>query len=198
MQTDFLKFKEQETLPQSTPWRHWQFDGFFPPSEFKRFQQRLCSVENGFKKRADDEADINYMFLPDLDLARFFIGADFCGFLEGLTGESLEIHSEGLVQLRRMDSSSPAFPNHIDSQDQRSLVCLLYLSPDWQPGRGGELCLNSTEELGPESFSKVIAPQENRLILFFSDDTHWHSVRAVKDWTRYTIVSEWIVQGVES
>ena len=195
MDTTFLRTKKDEALCRIHPWQYWQIDNFMPNHDFSSFQKKLCSQSDGFFKRKDDEADINYKFLPDLKLAKFFLSDDFKDFLEAITMQRLNIHDGGLVQLRKMDSLSPAFPIHIDSQDERSLVCLYYISPDWQNGCGGELCLYKHEETDPTAVpDQLIAPIANRMVLFFSDDTHWHSVNSVHDWTRYCVVSEWIVE----
>lgn len=194
MSPEFLSEKQYQAICHESPWKHWQIDNFLPSEYFSSFQKKLCSFQGDFLKREDDEADINYLFLPDLTLAKFFIGDDFKTFLEKITEETLGIHEGGLVQLRKMDASSPAFPIHIDSQDERSLVCLYYISPNWHPGHGGELCLYKTEDSESEV---IIPPIANRMVLFFSDDTHWHSVNKVSDWTRYCIVSEWIVKEEE-
>jgi hypothetical protein len=194
MDTTFLYNIKDQVISENQPWKHWQIDNFLPTQVFARFQETLCSTKNKFFKREDDEADINYMFLPDLQLAKFFLDDDFKSFLEEITGAVLSVHQGGLVQLRKMDPSSPAFPIHIDSQDERSLVCLYYVSPGWQKGCGGELCLYQKEETSVEvAPDQLIAPIANRMVLFFSDDTHWHSVRKVHDWNRYCVVSEWIV-----
>jgi Rps23 Pro-64 3,4-dihydroxylase Tpa1-like proline 4-hydroxylase len=155
----------------------------------------MLSKEYCFLQRDDDEAQINYIFLPDVNLASFFLSEAFNEFLEEVTGQSLSIYQESLVQLRKMTPASPEFPIHIDSQDKRSLVCLFYISEDWRQGCGGELCLFEREDQNSKKLpDQIISPMANRMVLFFSDDNHWHSVNKVHAWTRYCVVSEWIVE----
>lgn len=196
MDCSFLNKKLSESQRCEYPWTHWQIDNFLPKAIFEKTQKSLCFPQGEFRKRPDDEADINYMFVPDLELAKFFLDDDFKKFLEALTGEQLSIHENSLVQLRKMDANSPSFPIHIDSQDERSLVCLLYVSPEWQSGFGGELCLFTEEQPSPHCPpKKTIAPIANRMVLFFSDDTHWHGVNKVSNWIRYSVISEWICES---
>ena len=191
MDTQFLKNIDIESSRKSQPWTYWQLDQFLPVNEFKNFQSELCSVQSNFLKREDDEADINFMFLPNLELAKFFLSSDFRSFLESMVQKKLTIYKKSLVQLRLMTPNSPEFPIHIDSQNEKSLVCLFYLSPDWEPGKGGELCLYNEEQAN--SLAATIAPTENRMVAFHSEDRHWHSVKKVSDWNRYSIVTEWII-----
>gem|GEM_PF-3778107 len=96
--------------------------------------------------------------------------------------------------MRLMTPDSPAFVPHVDEQDEKSLVCIFYLS-DWTLGKGGELNLLKDKESDPNGpTSKIIEPKANRMVLFFSEDTHWHSVNRTQNWYRYSIISEWIVE----
>lgn len=183
-------------MENSYPWKHFVFNDFLPANDLVRIQQSLKNHRDGFLIEDDDELEINYKFLPDLSLAKYFLSADFRDFLEKTTGLSLTLNPTSLVQLRMMTPQSPYFPSHVDSQDVKSLVCLLYLSPDWTPANGGELVLHAQKDsdpLGP--YSKVIEPLANRLVLFCSEDHHWHSVNKVQDWIRYSIIMEWFISG---
>lgn len=192
MNTQFLQQKNQNYKFQ-TPWEHYIIDDFLPKDAFVNFQKLLCETKQGFRKRESDPFDLNFMFLPDLDLAKFFIGSEFQKFLQKQTGTNLEIYDRGLVQLRLMTPDSPEMPPHVDNQNERSLVCIWYVS-DWQKGFGGELNLLIDEQAEPMSAAcKQIIPKANRLVLFFSDDKNWHSVNRVRDWNRYSVISEWLV-----
>lgn len=192
METNFLETIHVQN--HNHPWSHFQVDNFLPDSCFQDMQKKLCSITDGYHKRDHDIFDLNFMFLPDLSLARLFLSPQFRGFLERSTGAKLQIYEKSLVQLRLMTPSSPAFAPHVDDQDERSLVCLWYLSPEWQMGCGGELTLLKTETTCPTSDdAKIITPLENRMVFFFSEDTHWHSVNKVQNWNRYSVISEWIV-----
>jgi Rps23 Pro-64 3,4-dihydroxylase Tpa1-like proline 4-hydroxylase len=194
MNSSFL-IQKNENYRQVTPWTHYVIDNFLPQKMFNKIQKSLCAVSDGYKKRDNDLFDLNYMFLPDLNLAKLFLSADFKTFLESVTGEKLEIYEGSLVQLRLMTPNSPAMPPHVDDQDQRSLVCLWYLA-DWVRESGGELnLLKSESSLATDPSSKIIEPVANRMVLFFSDDTNWHSVNKVHNWNRYSVISEWLVKG---
>jgi len=192
MNTSFLNLKN-EKYRHEAPWEHYVIDNFFSLGDFKKIQKSLCTVKEGYQKRDNDVFDLNFMLVPDFNLLRFFLSGEFQQFLEILTQSQLELYEKGLVQLRLMTPESPAFKPHVDDQDERSLVCLFYLSPDWEPKKGGELILHKNEKAEPDE-SKVLSPMPNRMVLFFSDDTNWHSVNRVYDWNRYSIISEWIVK----
>jgi hypothetical protein len=194
MNSNFL-IQKNESYQQVRPWTHYVIDNFLPQKAFKKIQKSLCEVSHGYKKRDNDLFDLNFMFLPDLSLAKFFLSTDFKTFLEGVTNEKLEIYEGGLVQLRLMTPQSPAMPPHVDDQNQRSLVCLWYLA-DWTEGLGGELNLLESEgSLVTDPSSKIIDPIANRMVLFFSDKSNWHSVNKVHNWNRYSVISEWLVKG---
>ncbi|WP_413575674.1 2OG-Fe(II) oxygenase [Bdellovibrio sp. HCB290] len=176
------------------PWPHFIFDNFLPDESLKRLQSLLPEHQNDFRQDDDDDMEIRYKFLPDLDLAKYFLGSEFRAFLEKTTGLSLKLNEKSLVQLRVMTPDSPAMPAHVDNQDQKSLVCILYVSPDWKEEYGGEICLLKEKSKGPlSSTSKVIAPITNRMVLFCSEDSHWHSVKKVNQWLRYSIIMEWLI-----
>ncbi|UYL09009.1 2OG-Fe(II) oxygenase [Bdellovibrio sp. SKB1291214] len=177
-----------------TPWPHFIFDDFLPDESLKRLQAILPEHQNGFRQDDDDDMEIRYKFLPDLPLAKYFLGPEFKAFLQTTTGLSLRINEKSLVQLRVMTPDSPPMPAHVDNQEQKSLVCLLYVSPDWKEEYGGELCLlENKSALEQSSSSKLIAPLSNRMVLFCSEDSYWHSVKQVNHWLRYSIIMEWII-----
>lgn len=181
-------------MQYSRPWPHFVFDNFLSKESIQKLQALLHHSENNFHQDEDDEMKINYKFLPDLELAKYFLGPEFKTFLEKVTGFSLHLNQKSLVQLRMMTAESPAMPPHVDNQDEKSLVCILYVSPDWEEKYGGELCLMTDKIESPLSKkSKIIAPISNRMVLFLSEDSHWHSVMPVKNWIRYSIIMEWII-----
>lgn len=194
METQFLN--QIEVQEHHHPWRYFQVDDFLPSSQFKDIQRRLCKVKDGYQKREDDIFDLNFMFLPDMSLAKMFLSEDFQKFLEVSTQSRLSIYEKSLVQLRLMTPNSPAFEPHVDDQDEKSLVCIWYLSPNWSPGHGGELNILKNAHTPLDSGdARVIAPLANRMVFFFSEDTHWHSVNKVNNWNRYSVISEWIVKN---
>jgi len=190
-----LSVKSEQIKKFNQPWDHYIIDNFLPRNQFAKMQQDVCEAQHRFSKIENDPFDLNYMFLPQLDLAKFFLRSEFREFLEKITGNKLEIYQKGLVQLRLMTPSSPPMTPHVDDQAELSLVCLWYLS-NWSENKGGELNLLKSEcSLPSDVSSKVIEPKANRMVLFFSKDTHWHSVNKVKLGNRYSVISEWIVKG---
>lgn len=177
-----------------TPWHHIILDDFLPSSDLERIQSMLPNHRNGFLMEEEDIQEIKYKFLPDLQLAKHLMSEEFKLKLQNLSGLNLKLNQKSLVQLRLMTPDSPAFPIHIDSQDEDSLICILYLSPNWEKECGGELLLHLDKESQADSAeSKAVEPIENRMIIFRSKDNHWHSVNRVQNWLRYTVIMEWLV-----
>ena len=191
---DYSFLKNKSANEASTPWQHFIIDNFLPDKEFKSIQDCLCSVKSGFSQLDDDSFEVNYMFVPNLEIANFFLSDEFNTFLEKTVKGKLAITETGLVQLRMMNGDSPAMPAHVDSADKRSLVCLYYLSPNWTNSCGGELLLHHSEAQIDRKESLVIEPQANRMVMFYTDENNWHSVTKVHDWNRFSILTEWIVQ----
>jgi hypothetical protein len=178
----------------SLPWEHFIIESFLERSTFERIQRDLLRQPPSFKTLPEDPEEIQFTALPNLELTRLLLSGDFKLFLENLVGEKLRIYEKGALQLRRMTELSPEFPPHVDFIDERALIMLFYLSPGWSPQKGGQLLLMESEQAHPEqSSTRWIAPQENRMVLFFNDNHHWHSVRRVHDWNRYMVMAEWIV-----
>lgn len=180
-------------LLRRDPWPHWVIDGFLDPRWLRRCTAELLASNPTFQIQPGDAEAVQYALLEHLPLAQVFYSPAFHALLQALTGLPLRLNDDNWVQLRRMDASSPRFPPHVDDLERRSLIAVFYLSPGWRRGCGGELCLHSGLDAPP---TRRVAPLENRLLLFFSDAHCWHSIRAVHGWERYTILSEWLVQGI--
>ncbi|HEX7676389.1 MAG TPA: 2OG-Fe(II) oxygenase [Bdellovibrio sp.] len=176
----------------SAPWSHFVLDNLFDLKTFSAIQKQLVLTSNNFKISEEDPEQIQYQSLPDLNLAEKFLSQEFKSLLEKISGHSLEIYKKGALQLRRMTPESPEFPPHFDYIDHRTLVMLYYLSPSWNSQKGGELLLHKEQNSHWDSVdTKWVAPLENRLVLFFCDETNWHSVRKVSNWNRFLIFAEW-------
>lgn len=91
MDSEFLQETLSRVKSKKYPWSYWLVDDFFPKEVFLELQKNLCSPVGEFRKRPDDEADINYMFVPDINLAKLFLSDEF-KFLEDVTGFDLSIH----------------------------------------------------------------------------------------------------------
>lgn len=176
------------------PWPHYVCDDFLERSHFSRIQKHILETDYKFRILEDDPQELQHAALAEISAMTHFLSPEFRNRLETLAGCKFTLRKSGAIQLRRMTPASPAFPCHNDATDERSLVMLYYVSPDWRPNCGGELVLHSSEtSTEDDSTSKWVAPLENRAVLFFSEKTNWHSVRPVCGWTRYLILAEWLV-----
>jgi hypothetical protein len=102
------------------------------------------------------------------------------------------LNKENLIQLRRMNDETPAFPLHHDYvANEDNIVMFLYLSPGWNPARGG--CLNLFEDTELTLPAQKIEPIENRLVAFRTKENHWHSVEKVHTWERLSALAVWNV-----
>ncbi|MBN8721879.1 MAG: 2OG-Fe(II) oxygenase [Acidobacteria bacterium] len=190
---DLLINSELSTIKKDFPWTHFILDNFIETTSFKQFQKAIFSKQHTFSIQENDPHQIQFAVLEYIPLAKIFYSVEFKSILETLSNTKLTINTKNYVQLRHMDPDSPEFPPHIDDMGFRSVVTIYYLSPDWKEDFGGQLCLHKNK-IGDEDQTVFINPIENRLVIFFSDDTNWHSIKKVYDWERYTILSEWLVK----
>lgn len=182
-------------LEFANPWQHFVLDDLFDSPDFHNIQRNTLQTDSDFKIQQEDPEQIQYQALPDMILARTLLSTEFTNLIQKITQTKLTLFQKGSLQLRRMTPSSPPFPPHHDFISERTLVMLYYLSPNWSPDRGGRLFLHKDEASSrdPNSFSHYIAPKENRMVLFFNDCHHWHSVEPVSNWQRYLVFAEWLV-----
>lgn len=190
---DLLINLELSRIKKDIPWTHFILDNFIEEASFKQFQQAILSKQHTFSIQETDPNQVQFAVLEYLPLAKVFYSIEFKSILETLSNTKLAINTRNYVQLRHMDPGSPEFPPHIDDMGVRSVVTIYYLSPDWKEDFGGQLCLHKSK-IGDENQTVFINPIENRLVIFFSDDTNWHSIKKVYNWERYTILSEWLVK----
>ena len=177
----------------SYPWQHYVVDDLFDSNILKNIQRKIFNQKIEFKTLPEDPEEIQFAIFPDMDLARYILSAEFKSYLENICGEHLSLYAQGALQLRRMTSLSPEFPAHVDFIKEKTLVMLIYLSPNWESHKGGELILQPSEDSKIEE-CKIIHPVENRMVLFMNDPEYWHSDRKVYDWERYLVMAEWVVQ----
>ncbi len=187
-------FLKKNSFSYEMPWQHFILDNVLTLRDFTQTQERLLTTPYDFKIGSEDPEQIQFRALPDMALAETILSEEFQNLLETISGAELSIYKTGALQLRRMTPDSPAFPPHFDYIDHRTLVMLYYLGRDWTPENGGELLLHQKEDSNPVgSESKWISPLANRMVLFFCDETNWHSVRQVINWNRYLVFAEWSV-----
>ncbi|MGZ3722447.1 MAG: 2OG-Fe(II) oxygenase [Bdellovibrionales bacterium] len=182
-----------QSLLSLDPWPHFILDELIPPEDFRRVQSRITKKNIEFSTIHDHPAKLQLSYMEDLELAEFFFSKEVRRLFEGIADCRLRPNPELAIQFRRMTPESPVFAPHIDLIEVPSLVALYYVASGWKKKKGGEIILLKDEfaELKASS-SKWVAPVENRLLLFFSNDSHWHCVRKVTDWTRLMVLTEWL------
>jgi len=174
------------------PWEHYIFDDFLDDKTLKKALNFIKKKDYKFIINKDDKQKIQYSLNFDNKLNEIFVSKWFKTFLEKITCSNVEFFEENFVQLRRMDISSPVFSKHVDIIDeQKSFVIILYLTEGWQTINKGELLLYKTYRTSKKN-SKIIDPILNRLVILPTGKNHWHSVEKVKNFTRYSIIQEWI------
>ncbi len=138
----------------------------------------------------DDPYKINFQTLNSKKITRFFLSNEFSDFLKNKTGHGWKFNKKTWLQLREMNTDSPALPRHTDNQEEGNAICIFYLNKNWKVENGGELYFHTTEnELIDDAI--LVYPNLNTLVFFQSNNDTWHSVAAVKGRTRLSIVSEW-------
>lgn len=174
-------------IRNDTPWTHYVFDDFLSQEYLRKFAVAAENVSE-FRTLADDPLEVKFAPLNDLDLAETFLSLPFVRLLRDMTGHWC-YPSDGLIQVRVSDASTPAFPVHVDEVGRPSFVMLYYISPNWCQEDGGRLRLHQKSD-GP--CLKEIDPLPNRLVIFETSDHHWHSVEKVRSGLRHSILVEWL------
>lgn len=192
-EVSFLTKEEKENIKRDFPWTHYVLDNFIEEKAFKRMQKTLLSKKHKFSIADEDPYSVQFALLRYLPLAKVFYSLEFKTLLETFTKTSLSLKTSNYVQLRYMNLDSPALPVHIDTDVGKAIIAIYYLSPDWVEGLGGELCLYESK-VGSEK-KVIINPIENRLVLFLSDQSSWHSVEKVQNWERYSVLSTWNIKS---
>jgi hypothetical protein len=192
---DLLTEEEKNSICRQSPWKHFVLDNFIEEKPFKRMQKTLLSKKHRFTIADEDPYEVKFALLRYLPLAKVFYSKDFKYLLEKLSNTSLALKTENMVQLRYMNQDSPALPIHIDTAVGQVVIAIYYLSPNWTEDLGGHLYLHTSKINEDESKRVDIKPVENRLFVFMSDNTTWHSVKKVGDWERYCVLSTWNIKN---
>ncbi len=183
---------EKRTIKEDFPWTHYVLDNFIEEKAFKRMQQAFLSKKYKFLVEKDDPYSIQFTLLRYIPLAKIFYSIEFKNLLETLSKASLSLNTSNYVQLRYMNQDSPELSKHIDNLEDKAVVAIYYLSPNWVEGVGGETYLY--KEFEDESQEFFVKPIENRLFFFLSDNTTWHSIKKVNNWERYSVLSSWDIK----
>ena len=192
---ELLARGELRGLVRTAPWPHFILDGLIEDHQFRIARDRILAQAGAFDLDADPNLQIQLQFLADEEMAEFFFSREMRRLLEAIAEHPLTPNEQIAIQLRRMTPESPPFPPHVDNVETKAWAALYYIAPDWSPAKGGEIVLleNETADLRAPR-STWVAPLENRLLLFQTEDQYWHTVRRVRDWERYFIMTEWLHQ----
>lgn len=190
---DYLNIKNLDSIRKDNPWTYYVLDNFLSRKQLTKSQEFIQSFGYNFLVNKGDLQKINYSLNFDNSLNEIFLSLWFKNLLEKITQKKVYFNEKNFIQLRKMDSSSPRFPRHVDSfDDEKSLIVILYLSKDWTTERGGNLCLHKKINSSIKQAIKI-EPLENRLIILPTDSQNWHSVEKVNNWDRYSIIHEWFI-----
>lgn len=145
--------------------------GFVPEDEFRaapaadRFFRYANLVQA--RGRAVESPD----FATFLAVLHAFESPETPAFFQAISGRSLGAVT---TAARRM-TAGDFLVEHTDDIGDRVLSFVLYLTPGWEPGWGGELHLDD----GAGAYAHRVDPVFNRLVLF--DARAWHRVAPFTD-----------------
>jgi hypothetical protein len=184
---------ELETL-RADPWPHFLLDGFLPEAELTASLEEIASENYEFGIDQRGLGRIEFSVLKSEAFWRAIYSRRIVDLLSGAFGVRVRLNRDNLLQLRRMNDETPAFPVHSDlTSDQDTIVSFLYLSEGWTPARGGRLCLHAANDAS--AVGAAIEPVRNRFIAFQTKAEHWHSVERVYGWERLSILAVWNIEA---
>ncbi len=119
-------------------------------------------------------------------LVAMFSSPEFSGFVSAITGKKLRSGSLDLSGAVYNDSDYLLC--HDDDLEGRKIAFILYLSPSFKPGDGGELVFYSSRKNHPHQKAASYPPVKNSLMVFEVSKKSWHEIEEVKaKKKRYTI-----------
>jgi hypothetical protein len=174
------------------PWPHLIIDDFLPPGVLAAALFEIGQKDYEFGIESRGSGRIEFSVLESEAMWRAVYSRRTMGILSEAFGVPLTLNTHNMVQLRRMNDETPAFPVHNDSDAEADTVAaFLYISDGWTRRRGGRLLLYATK--GHVRPTRAIAPLQNRLVAFRTRPDHWHSVERVRAWKRLSVLSLWDV-----
>jgi hypothetical protein len=184
------------TSLRSTPWPHLVVDDFLSDEILARGTHEISEIAYRFDIEPRGSGRIEYALLQSSTLWRAVYSKNLIALLREAFGVQPKLNKGNMLQLRRMNEETPAFPTHSDHVGgEESIAAFLYLSDGWDAGRGGRLCLHATEHAaGPAAY---VEPLRNRLVAFRTSREHWHSVEPVFEWERLSVLSMWDIAGAD-
>lgn len=177
----------------SYPWPHLIVDNFLPRSVLAKSVSEICSDPHYFDIGKRGSGRIEYSLLKSKTLWTALYCRKTINLLSAAFEVPVTLCRENWIQLRRMDSNTPAFPLHNDFvPPEDSIASILYLSSDWVQDCGGRLHLFTSED--ENTLTSSIAPLQNRFVAFRTSENHWHSVEKVSGWERLSALAMWNVE----
>ena len=176
------------------PWPHLVLDNFLDEEIINSAINEIAEYDYKFDIDYRGKGRIEYSLLRSELLWRAMYSSKMISILSKAFKLNIKLNKDNLIQLRRMDSCTPAFPVHNDHiLGMDSLVAFLYLSKDWNPDCGGHLLLHKSNKKTEVNFK--IAPIFNRLVVFQTKSTFWHSVEKVNNWSRLSALAVWDIKN---
>ena len=177
----------------SYPWPHLIVDNFLPQSVLAKSVSEIRSDPHYFEIGKRGSGRIEYSLLKSKTLWTALYSRKTINLLSAAFEVRVTLCRENWIQLRRMDSDTPAFPLHNDFvAPEDSIASLLYLSSGWAQVYGGRLHLFTSED--ENTLTSSIAPLQNRFVAFRTRENHWHSVEKVSGWDRLSALAMWKVE----
>jgi 2OG-Fe(II) oxygenase superfamily len=175
------------------PWPHIVLDGFLPDDILVQSLAEIGRNTYTFDLESRGTGRIEFSLLQSETLWRAIYSRKTVALLSSAFEVDVKLNRDNMVQLRRMNDETPAFPMHSDfTSSQASIASFLYLSPGWLRSCGGRLHLFHSESDGAPSAS--IEPLQNRFVAFRTEPAHWHSVEKVSGWQRLSALALWNIQ----
>ena len=172
------------------PWPHVIIDDFLSAQSLSKSISELNAHDCEYEIDYRGDGRIEYALMESETIWKEIYSVKTISKLSSLFNCKLKLNKSNLIQVRRMSTSTPAFPKHNDFIPENStIVCFLYLSPSWNSRKGGRLLLYKS--LNDREVYKRIDPIQNRLVAFETSASHWHSVEKVYNWERISALALW-------
>ena len=174
------------------PWPHLVVDNFLPSEVLSQSLIEIKAHDYTFEIEARGTGRIEFSLLESEALWRGIYNRKTLTLLSEAFGVEVALNTHNVIQLRRMNSETPAFPLHNDFvEGGETIASFLYLSPGWTSQCGGRFNLFVSGE--QELPSASVEPLSNRYLAFRTNLSHWHAVEKVISWERLSALALWDV-----
>ena len=147
------------------PWPHLVSDDYLPAATLAEAMREIAAEAYEYEIEPRGTGRIEFSLLKSRTMWRAVYAKRTLTLLESAFGVRLRLNQDNVLQLRRMNAATPAFPVHSDyTAGQDTIASFLYLSPGWQPRLGGYLDLFTDPDQARPHLR--IAPLANRFVAF--------------------------------